>query len=326
MATLKEVESNVRISIPWLAREVRRRAPWNPHHRHRLLLDCAPSALHQPRWGYGRPPHRRIFELMAAHHERYASELQTLLPFREDLLRIPLHAGSEEELCWINAWLPGLDIITLYGYVRRHAPRGTWRSGSGNSTMVAHMARTDGNAPAEITSIDPLPRAPILTATATARSGPRWAWSSQRLHELQRGTWCSSMARIGCGFRYDGLLFGDELPRASSSGSTTSCGRTTTSPSGRSTGSQSSTCSVRTSWPKLLGSCPFWHRTMRATNPKRRGFWSRIGASFPVWLRRESYPGSRSLNQVFSFEPGGLLVEPLHFQFRFNAFSRAVSH
>jgi hypothetical protein len=160
MATLKEViKRAIRPMDRWLARRGEKaRLRVDPLHRHRILLDYAPSASPQPRWGYGKPPHVRMFNLMAAHHERYGVQLNSFLEFRQDLLRIPLHADRDGQLCWVNTWLPGLDIISLYSYVRGRDPSRYVEIGSGTSTMVAHMARTDSGGSVEITSIDPHPR------------------------------------------------------------------------------------------------------------------------------------------------------------------------
>jgi hypothetical protein len=152
----------IRPMDPWLARAGEgARVRVDPYRSHRILLDFAPSASSHPRWGYGRPPHPRINELLAVHRERYAEQLELLLTYRDDLLRIPLGADHDGQLCWLNAWLPGLDVISLYGYVRSLAPSRYVEIGSGTSNMVAHLARTDGGSGTVITSIDPQPRRDI---------------------------------------------------------------------------------------------------------------------------------------------------------------------
>lgn len=141
-----------------LRRLERRLHPWEPYS---VRLSYPPSAEVRPRYGYGRPQHRRIAAALATHHETYRSELGTFLEFSDALRRIAAREPDPGEPCWVNAWLPGLDTVTLYSYLRRTKPARYVEVGSGNSTAVVHQARRDGGLATKIISIDPNPRRDI---------------------------------------------------------------------------------------------------------------------------------------------------------------------
>jgi hypothetical protein len=147
---------------PFLARAglsaARRLDPWRPHF---LRLECPPAALEGPRYGWGRPRHARLEQLLGRYEESYRIELEDLSQWSDELLNIPLHPTSPGQPCWINQWLPGLDTATLYGFIRKLTPARYVEVGSGQSTMVVARARLDAGASTEITSIDPSPRAEV---------------------------------------------------------------------------------------------------------------------------------------------------------------------
>ena len=68
---------------------------------------------------------------------------------------------NENNPSWNNGYLPGLDIIGLYGIIANYKPQKYIEIGSGNSTKVARKAIVENNLKTEITSIDPFPRANI---------------------------------------------------------------------------------------------------------------------------------------------------------------------
>ena len=126
-------------------------------------LDYPPSAADVPRYGWGRPPHARLAELFASSEATHRQELETILGYRDELLRIELRAGDPAAPSWVQhpVWLLGLDTASLYAMVRSRAPRRYVEIGSGNSTKVVARARRDGGLATHITSIDPFPRAEI---------------------------------------------------------------------------------------------------------------------------------------------------------------------
>lgn len=126
-------------------------------------LDYPPAAADVPRYGWGRPPHGRLAERLGRDATSHRSELEAILTYREDLLRIPRTTDDPSEPSWIQepVWLLGLDTASLYAMVRRRGPRQYVEVGSGTSTKVVARARRDGGLATRITSIDPHPRAEV---------------------------------------------------------------------------------------------------------------------------------------------------------------------
>ena len=116
----------------------------------------------EPRWGWGKPPHPRLHEIVSRSRDAARTTLERVLAYRDDLVRIPRDADPDSgEPAWRNVWLPGLDAASLYGIVRAQAPRRYLEIGSGVSTAFARRAIRDGGLATKITSIDPSPRRAI---------------------------------------------------------------------------------------------------------------------------------------------------------------------
>ena len=128
---------------------------------HFIRLLHAPSAKDEPRYGYGRPPHRRLAELFSRHDREYLDVLRGFEVYAEDLAAIPRDQSSATEPHWRNGFLFGLDGVSLYGFTRGRMPRRYIEVGSGNSTLFVDRARRDGALDMEIVSIDPYPRREI---------------------------------------------------------------------------------------------------------------------------------------------------------------------
>lgn len=127
-----------------------------------LRLDFPPSASSQPRFGYGRPPHRRISELLSQGDDEYRGLLERFAAeYGEQLRAIPMTATDPREPHWRNPFLFGIDGASLYCFVRERAPRRYLEIGSGNSTLFVDRARRDGGLTTEVISIDPHPRREI---------------------------------------------------------------------------------------------------------------------------------------------------------------------
>jgi hypothetical protein len=131
------------------------------HSPHALWIESPPSADVRPRYGHGRPRHARLEAILARHDHTYRAELEAIAEFYDDLRAFGVEADGSVEPHWDNAWLPALDIASLYSYVRRWKPARYVEVGSGNSTSVVARARRDGELSTEITSIDPAPRREI---------------------------------------------------------------------------------------------------------------------------------------------------------------------
>ncbi len=115
-----------------------------------------------PRYGYGKPPHEKLYQLFSADRSQFAATLKEFRSLDSHLLQIPLNDPKElTEPCWINKWLDGLDTLALYGFVALRKPGQYLEIGSGYSTKVVRRAIRDHKLTTRITSIDPHPRAEI---------------------------------------------------------------------------------------------------------------------------------------------------------------------
>jgi Methyltransferase domain len=126
------------------------RIPWHP-----------PPASPRHRYGYGRPSHPRLAEILARDDGRYRDVLGELGAYADDLAKIPLDETDPLQPHWRNRYLFGIDGASLYGFIRARAPRLFVEIGSGNSTLFANRARVDGGLDTRIVSVDPEPRRDI---------------------------------------------------------------------------------------------------------------------------------------------------------------------
>lgn len=115
-----------------------------------------------PRYGYGKPPHQKLYQLFSADRAAFIATLTKFRTLDPYLLQIPLRTPKQSiEPSWINKWLDGLDTLALYGFVAERKPAQYLEIGSGYSTKVVRRAIQDHKLPTRITSIDPFPRAEI---------------------------------------------------------------------------------------------------------------------------------------------------------------------
>ncbi len=117
----------------------------------------------KPRHGHGLPPHARLYDIVNANRADYAGWLEKIRLYKPQLqsIRKADAALDASQPGWNNGFLPGLDIMALYTVLAELKPRRYVEIGSGNSTKVAHKAKTDLGLQTEIISIDPYPRAEI---------------------------------------------------------------------------------------------------------------------------------------------------------------------
>ncbi|MEQ1854834.1 MAG: class I SAM-dependent methyltransferase [Longimicrobiales bacterium] len=125
--------------------------------RYPIYLDYAVQP--KPRWGWGRPPHAELHDLIATGRERYAHTCSELEAFAHGLKRIPFTTTNEREPHWANAYMAGLDAATLYAFPKIFGSRRYLEVGSGNSTRFVRRSIDDHRLAMTITSIDPTPRA-----------------------------------------------------------------------------------------------------------------------------------------------------------------------
>jgi hypothetical protein len=116
----------------------------------------------QPRYGWGRPDHPGIADILARGRSRYRTLLVEFAAHVEHLAQIPVSGREEDgEPRWVNGYLPGLDAVVLYGMIARLRPRLYLEIGSGNSTKFVRRAIRDHRLPTRLVSVDPHPRAEV---------------------------------------------------------------------------------------------------------------------------------------------------------------------
>jgi len=116
-----------------------------------------------PRWGHGKPAHKGLNAIISEGDKAYGVLLESFLRHREIFSRIKTAKMEKNhgQPAWNNGFLPGLDMVALYGLLARLGSAHYVEVGSGNSTKMARKAITDNQLPTHITSIDPFPRADI---------------------------------------------------------------------------------------------------------------------------------------------------------------------
>lgn len=118
----------------------------------------------KPRFGHRNgPAHPMLYDIIDENRQAYAECLERLLEYKEVYHSIKQSGDEvdEDQPVWNNDFLPGLDIVVIYGLLRQLEPKKYIEVGSGNSTKVVRKAIRDGQLPTQITSIDPYPRESI---------------------------------------------------------------------------------------------------------------------------------------------------------------------
>ena len=116
-----------------------------------------------PRYGWGKPAHDLLYDIVNLNREKYHELLTTFLKYKNIFFEIKTSDTETDENnpAWNNGHLPGLDIIAIYSLMDILKPKKYIEVGSGNSTKVAYKSIKENNLKTEITSIDPFPRANI---------------------------------------------------------------------------------------------------------------------------------------------------------------------
>ncbi len=142
----------------------------------------------KPRYGYGKPPHKKIYEIINKNRLSYKKVLRDFLKYDKYLLEIKREAKEETtEPKWVNPWFTGLDAVSLYGFIREKKPKRYFEIGSGNSTKFVKKAVEDGNLGTKIVSIDPHPRAEIDKICDKVIRAPVEEINLKIFDELERG-------------------------------------------------------------------------------------------------------------------------------------------
>lgn len=116
-----------------------------------------------PRYGWGKPAHSMLYEIINANRDIYKSYLNDFLKFKNVFTEIKTSEKETDDNkpAWNNGHLPGLDIIAIYSLLDHFKPKKYVEVGSGNSTKVAYKSVKENKLNTEIISIDPFPRANI---------------------------------------------------------------------------------------------------------------------------------------------------------------------
>jgi len=150
-----------------------------------LFLDYKVSF--EPRYGHGKPPHSGLYEVIDRNRATYRGLLQGLLAYQSIFAQIKDAKVETDpsQPAWNNSFLPGLDIVTIYGMLAHFQPAQYVEVGSGNSTKVAAKAIRDQGLATRITSIDPYPRAEIDQLAQTVVRKPFENIDFSFLYELK---------------------------------------------------------------------------------------------------------------------------------------------
>jgi hypothetical protein len=114
-----------------------------------------------PRYGHGLPAHTGLDKIITENEVEYQHLLNAFKVYFGRLQEIPTESTDASLPHWNNQFLPGLDIIALYGMLAEKRPNVYIEIGSGNSTKVVRKAIQDQELSTKLMSVDPFPRAEI---------------------------------------------------------------------------------------------------------------------------------------------------------------------
>jgi len=132
------------------------------HPKYQALINEYPVDM-KPRYGYGLPPHKQLYDIIDAERNTYRVLIDAALSNQNEIAEIQDSSKVTDSKLpgWNNGFLPGLDIIAIYTMISFYKPKRYVEVGSGNSTKVAFKVKQEQHNSLEITSIDPMPRAEI---------------------------------------------------------------------------------------------------------------------------------------------------------------------
>ena len=132
------------------------------HPKYQALINEYPVDM-KPRYGYGLPPHKQLYDIIDAERNTYRALIDAALSNQNEIAEIQDSSKVTDSKLpgWNNGFLPGLDIIAIYTMISYYKPKRYVEVGSGNSTKVAFKVKQEQHNSLEITSIDPMPRAEI---------------------------------------------------------------------------------------------------------------------------------------------------------------------
>lgn len=152
-----------------------------------ISLEYPPPNVEYQRFGWGRPSHERLRELLVAHAAQFRSVIACIERYGEDLARIPRTPLGPGEPHWGQHWFTGVDAAALYTFIRERRPRRYHEIGSGNSTLFAARAVRDGGLSTRILSVDPHPRAEVDAICDEVLRAPLQEVDPARVASLESG-------------------------------------------------------------------------------------------------------------------------------------------
>ncbi|MDZ4750022.1 MAG: class I SAM-dependent methyltransferase [Flavobacteriales bacterium] len=104
-----------------------------------------------------------LYKIVNNQRDEYKKRLEGFILLKSQIHSIQkMGTGPDDsEPRWNNGYLPGLDIIGIYGMIAEMQPSMFLEIGSGNSTMVARKCIREQGLRTQIVSVDPYPRAAI---------------------------------------------------------------------------------------------------------------------------------------------------------------------
>ncbi len=143
----------------------------------------------EPRYGWGKPVHPQLYEIINKDRERYEKHLRAFLAYQAHYTRIPKHPAELDisQPTWINGSLPGLDAVALYGFISKYKPTRYFEVGVGNSTKFAKQAINDHSLATSITAIDPYPMSGVDAICDTLIQQPLEHLELEIFDELEAG-------------------------------------------------------------------------------------------------------------------------------------------
>lgn len=116
----------------------------------------------QPRYGWGKPAHHLLHELIERRKDKYLGMIKQLEPYEKRLATIPVEAPTAPTApFWLNGFVMGLDAATLYAFPDLFNSKLYVEVGSGNSTKFVRRSIVENGLDTRIVSIDPHPRAEV---------------------------------------------------------------------------------------------------------------------------------------------------------------------
>ncbi|WP_054692860.1 class I SAM-dependent methyltransferase [Syntrophomonas palmitatica] len=126
------------------------------------IINLDYSFCSQPRYGYGKPRHQKLNEILNRSRQVYIKYMSLFMQYSELFIKIPQNLPeSDPGPRWQNEWISGFDLISLCGFLLTSSPHRYVEIGSGNTTKFARAAIDFGGLNTNITSIDPHPRSEI---------------------------------------------------------------------------------------------------------------------------------------------------------------------